>query len=74
MRVVFISPDFDNYVRSVESTSEDILEAVELYIKQRDDLSYQSFLHFYGDYNIYTEVEGNLLHQGTVSELLFPVW
>ena len=70
MKVVFISPEFKNYVMSVEHSSEDILEAIEFYMKQRNDLSYQSFLHLYGSYNVYTVIERNLNYQGTVEQFL----
>lgn len=77
MKVVFISPDFDNYVMSVECSSTNLIEAIETLVekKKKDiDLSFSSFIKFYSDYHVYIVEDNNLYHQGTLSELMINTW
>lgn len=75
MKVVFISPGFTDAL-SVESSFTDIGEAVEAFMKEKFDITSDTFIRFFGDWSVYTEKEFdiNLHYQGTILELLPPVW
>jgi len=73
MKVVFLSPQFDNILTG-ESSYTSIENAVEVFMKDRFDISSDTFINIYGEWSVYTEKEYNLYYQGTVAELLPPIW
>lgn len=75
MKVVFISPQFDEGI--VDESVLDIGEAVEIFMRNtRDWCSVYSdgIAKYYGNWRVYIEKELNLYYQGTVIEFLPSVW
>lgn len=85
MRVVFISPDFQSSLTTKTNISIAYLETViEDFMNERFSISSDTFIRFYGDWQVYTredcqengdyQEDFNLYYQGTILELLPPVW